>query len=220
MAITWISLNPYLLNITDKECWGAVSRMRINLSMWLNLMFVLALCILLSGCLGNGDNELHVAQGTHLNADMGRYFVELNMTDNNEYSIGDVKTDEGSVKIGPPDSFMNSNYTSYSRDIMDKNSGKRKISMEIDHYNENIMTSTSNLLQLGLSIWPWDESAKYASHYLRNYDWITTNGALKDEIDAACWIDDHTILSLKMFDFNQSDSLAVLGSITARPVQS
>jgi len=189
--------------------------------MWLNLMFILALCILLSGCLGNGDNELHVAQGTHLKfADMGRNFVELNMTDNNEYSIGDTKTDEGRVKIGPPDSFMNSNYTSYSRDIIDKISGKRKLSLEIDHYNENIMTSTSILLQLGLSMWPWDGSAKYESHYLRNYDWITANGALKDEIDAACWIDDHTILSLKMFDFNQSDSLAVLGSITARPVQS
>jgi hypothetical protein len=181
-------------------------------------MFILALCILLSGCLGNGDNELHAAQGTHIKfADMGRYFVELNMTDNNEYTIGDVKADEGSVKAGPPDNFINSNYTSFSRDVMDKNSKKIKLSLEINHYNENIMTSTSNLLQLGLSMWLWDGSANYESRRLENYKWVTANGALENEIDAACWIDNNTILSLKMFNLNQSNSLAVLSSITAKP---
>lgn len=194
--------------------------MKVNLNTWLNLMLILVFCSLLSGCLGDGDNEMHVAKGTHLNfSNMGRYFMELNMTDNNEYSLGDVRADEGTVRTGPPDRrSLPFNYTSYSRDIMDKSNGKRKLSLKIDYYNASIMTSNDNLLDLGLSRWPWDGSAQYESHHLRNYEWITAKGALKNEIDAACWIDDHTILSLKMVDLNQIDSLAILGSVIARSV--
>ncbi len=195
--------------------------MRINLGIWLNLMFILALCILLSGCVGNGDNELYVAKGTHLNfSSMGQYSVELNMTDNNEYFIDDVKTDEGKVRTGPPDRrFGPFNYTSYIRDIRDKSDKKRKLSLEIAYYDLNIMASGNNLLELGLSRWPWDGSAKYESRYLRNYDWLTAKGALDNEVDAACWIDNSTILSLKMYDLNQSESLAILDSVTVKPLR-
>ncbi len=191
--------------------------MRMNLSIWLNLMLIVTFSLLLSGCLGNGDNKMHVAQGTHLKfMNMGPYLVELNLTDNNEYSIGDVKIDRGNVKTGPPDRFTPSNYTQYSRDIMDKMGGEKKLSLKIDHYDAKIMTSNDNLLQLGLLKWPWDGSAQYESHYLKNYDWVTAKGALDNEIDAASWIDDHTMLSLKMFNLNQSDSLAILDSVMSR----
>lgn len=194
--------------------------MSVNLNAWLSMISILAFCLLLSGCLGNGDNEPHAAQGAHLNfPNMGRYSVELNMTDNDEYSINILRTDEGAAITGPPDRRSGPfNYTSYSRDIMDKSNGKRKLSLKMDYYNANMTIYKDNLLELGLSRWPWDGSAQYESHNLRNYDWITAKGALKNEIDAACWIDDRTILSLKMFDLNQSDSLAILDSVIARPV--
>lgn len=200
---------------------GAVSRMRINLSIWLNLAFFLALCILLSGCIGNGDNELHVAKGTHLSfSNMGPYSVELNTTDNNEYFIDDVETDEGVVRTGPPDRRSGPfNYTSYTRDIRDKSDKKRKLSLTVYHYNPDMRTSEYNLLELGLSRSPWDGSAKYESRHLNNYDWVTAKGALDNEVDAACRIDNSTILSLKMYDLNQSESLAILSSITIRQVQ-
>jgi hypothetical protein len=221
MATTQISLNLYSLNTIGEEHPGVVSRMRINLSMWLNLISILALCILLSGCLGNGDNALHVAKGTHLNfSNMDRYFVELNMTDNNDYFIDDVKTDEAKALIGPPDRRSGPfNYTSYKRDIRDKSDKKRKLSLNVYHYNLNMMTSEYNLLELGLSRSPWDVSAKYESRHLGNYDWLTAKGALDNEVDAACWINNNTMLSLKMYDLNQSESLAILGSVTVEPLR-
>lgn len=194
--------------------------MRFNISIRLNLMLILALCILLSGCIGNGDNEMHVAQGTHLNfSNMGQYFVEMNRTDNNEYFIDDAKTDDGKALIGPPDHRSGPfNYTSYTRDIRDKSDKKRKLSLKIYHYNPNMMTSEYSLLELGLSRSPWDGSAKYESRHLGNYDWITAKGALDNEVDAACWINNNTMLSLKMYDLNQSESLAILGSVTVKPL--
>jgi hypothetical protein len=151
---------------------------------------------------------------------MDRYFVELNMTDNNEYFIDDVETDKGEALTGPPDHRSGPfNYTSYTRDIRDKSDKKRKLSLQVYHYNPNMMASDNNLLELGLSRWPWDGSAKYESHHLGAYDWITAKGALDKEIDAACWIDNSTILSLKMYDLNQSESLAMLSSATVKPLQ-
>jgi hypothetical protein len=146
---------------------------------------------------------------------MGPYIVELNLTDNNEYYIGDVITAKGNIRTGPPDCFTNSDYIQYRRDVMDKRSGEKKLSLDISHYDA-IATSTENLLMHGLSTWPWGGSNPYESHYLENCKWITINGTEESEIDAACWIDDKTMLSLKMFDLNSSDSLAILGSVTFR----
>jgi len=186
----------------------------MNLNIWPNLMLIVIFSLLISGCLEN--NNTPVALGTHLRfMNMGPIIVELNLTDNNEYNIGDVITDKGNVRTGPPDCFTDSNYTKYSRDIMDKRDGERKLSLDIRHY-EAITTSNANLLEHGLSKWPWDGSNPYESHYIGNCNWITIRGTKENEIDAACWIDDNTMLSLRMFNLNQSDSLAILRSVTFR----
>jgi hypothetical protein len=183
-------------------------------NIWLNLMVIVTFSLLLSGCLEN--NNTLVALGTHLKfVNMGHYIVELNLTDNNEYYIGDVITDKGNVRTGPPDRFTNSNYIKYSRDIMDKRDEETKLSLDIGHYDA-ITTSNENLLEHGLSKWPWDGSNPYESHYIGNCNWITIKGTEENEIDAACWIDDNTMLSLRMFNLNQSDSMAILRSVTFR----
>ncbi len=146
---------------------------------------------------------------------MGPYIIELNLTDNNECYIGDIIIDRGNIKTGPPDCFIYSNYTQYRRDIMDKRGGEKRLSLDIRHYDA-IEASDSNLLEHGLSTWPWGGSNPYESRYIGNIRWITIKGKEKNEIDAACWIDDNTTLSLKMFNLNQSNSIAILGSVTFR----
>jgi hypothetical protein len=175
-----------------------------------------------AGCVDNneelGDNNTLVAMGAHIKfTNMGPYIVELNLTDNNEHYIGDVITEEGNVRTGPPDCFTDSNYTKYSRDIMEKRNGGKKLSLDIGHYDA-ITTSDANLLEHGLSKWPWDGSNPYQTRYMDNYTWLIVKGSEENEIDAACWIDDNTMLSLRMFNFNKSDSLAVLGSVTVRAI--
>jgi hypothetical protein len=187
---------------------------RMHLNIWLNLMLIVVFSLLLCGCLE--DNKPSVAMGNHLKLmNMGQYIVELNLTDNNEYDIGNVTTDNGNIKTGPPDCFTYSNYTRYHRDIMDKMGGERKLSLDIRHYDA-ITPSKDSLLEHGLSTWPWDGSNSYESHYIGGCKWITIKGSQENEIDAACWIDDNTMLSLRMFNLNQSESMAILGSVTFR----
>jgi hypothetical protein len=157
-----------------------------------------------------------VAQGAHLELmNMGSHVIELNMTDDNEYNIGGVLTDNGRIKTGPPDCFSYANYTHYQRDILDKRGGNRKLSLDIEQYDD-VARTDENLLELGLSRWPWDESCPYESHFIGDREWILIKGAQDDEVDAACWIDDNTILSLRMFNVSESDSLATPGSVTTR----
>jgi hypothetical protein len=186
--------------------------MKVNLNTELNLILIIIFSLSLSGCFG--DYNPPVALGTHLKLmNMGQYIVELNLTDNNEYYIGDVITDNGSVRTGPPDRFTDSSYIKYSSDIIDKKDGEMKLSLNITHYDA-ITTSDDNLLEHGLSKWPWDGSNPYQTRYMGNYRWIIIKGSEDNEIDAACWIDDNTMFSLRMFDINESDSLAILGSVT------
>jgi len=191
---------------------------RMHLNIWLNLMLVVVFSLLLCGCLE--DKKPSVAMGNHLKLmNMGPYIVELNQTDNNEYDIGNATTDKGNIKTGPPDCFTYSNYTRYHRDIIDKSGGERKLSLDIRHYDA-ITPSNDNLREHGLSTWPWDGSNPYEYHYIGNCRWITIKGAKENGIDAACWIDDNTMLSLRMFNLNQSESMAILGSVTFRSLLS
>lgn len=193
--------------------------MRMNSNIWPVLLLILGFYLLLGSCLSDGYYNVHTAQGTHLKfTNMGRHIVELNMTDNNEYNISDVKTDSGNIKTGPPDRFMYSNNTAYRCDTTDKKSGEKKLSLLVDHFDEHIMNINYNLLTLGLSDWSADASVPIKSTHLDNYDWVITAGEDENEIDAACFIDSTTILALKMYNINQSDSLAILDSVTSRSV--
>lgn len=196
--------------------------MRMNLSPWPNLILIAIVPLLLCGCIGYDNNKPPedsgpaAALGTHLNiTNMGPYPVGLNLTDNNEYYLSDTITENGSVKTGPPDCFSYSNYTRYQRDILDKKSGNRSLSLVVEQY-DNVAQTDDNLLELGLSKWPWGERDPYESHYIGDRKWIVVSGLQEDEIDAACWIDDNTILSMRMFNINEGDCLAILGSITER----
>jgi hypothetical protein len=176
-------------------------------------MLIVIFPLLHSVCLEDNNNKPSVAVGTHFKImNMGPYIVELNQTDDNEYYISNVTTDKGNIKIGPPDCFSYSNYTKYQREILNKKGGERKLSLDIGHYDV-IEPTNENLLLYGLSKWPWDENKPYKSHFIGDHKWITIKGTQENEIDAACWIDDNTMLSLRMFDLNESDSLAILGSV-------
>jgi hypothetical protein len=189
---------------------------RMDLFIWLNLMLIVFLPLSQSCCLGD-NNKPSVAVGTHLKLiNMGPYIVELNQTDDSEYYIGNVTTGKGNIKTGPPDCFTYSNYTQYQRDILDKKGGERKFSLDMGQYDV-IEPTNENLLEHGLSKWPWDESNPYESHFIGDRKWIIIKGTQENEIDAACWIDDNTMLSLRMFNINESDSMAILGSVTFRP---
>lgn len=178
----------------------------------LNMMLVVISSLLIAGCLENEDTPLAI--GTHLKfMNMGPYTISLNLTDNNSYNITEAIIDKGQSKTGPPDSFTISNYTKYSRDITENLNGFKKLSLDV-RYFEVIRRTDSNLLQQGLSKWPWDGSNPYETYYLRNYRWMSVNGKEKNEIDAACWIDDKTMLTLRLFNTTKSDSLAILNSIT------
>jgi hypothetical protein len=205
-----ISRQPYLLEIF--HC--------MIMNMKLAFLIMLLALFFCAGCVdtNNEDNNTLVALGTHIKfTNMGPYIVELNLTGNDEYYISDVITKEGNVKTGPPDYFTNSFYTKYSRDIIEKRNGGKKLSLDIGHYDA-IRASDSNLLEHGLSKWPWDGSNPYQTRYMDNYKWLIVNGSEKNEIDAACWINDNTMLSLRMFNLNKSESLAVLGSVTVRSI--
>jgi hypothetical protein len=179
-------------------------------------MLIVILPLLLSGCLGD-DNKPPVAVGTNLKLmNMGPYILEFNQTDDSEYYIDNVTTGKGSIKTGPPDRFTYSNYTQYQREILDKKGGEKKFSLDMVQYDV-IEPTNENLLEHGLSKWPWDESNPYESHYLGDRKWITIKGLQENEIDAACWIDNNTMFSLRMFNLNESDSLAILGSVAFSP---
>lgn len=187
-----------------------------------SLMLITIVSILFCGCIGDennepsGDSGPSVAQGTHLNlTNMGPNAIGLNLTDNNEYYVRNIITENGSVKTGPPDCFSYSNYTRYHRDILNRNGGNRSLSLVVEHY-EDVAQTDDNLLELGLSRWPWGESNPYESHYIGDRKWIIVSGPQEDEIDAACWIDDNTILSMRMFNSSERDCIAILGSVTKR----
>jgi hypothetical protein len=176
----------------------------------LNMMLVV-ISLLIAGCLENKDTP--VAIGTHMKfMNMGPYIISLNLTDNNSYDITDAIIDKDQSRTGPPDSFTISNYTKYSRDTSDKKDDTRKLSLDV-RYFDVIRRTDSNLLQQGLSKWAWNGSNPYETYYLRNYRWMTVNGKERNEIDAACWIDDKTMFTLKLFNTTESDSLAILNSI-------
>lgn len=196
--------------------------MRMNLSAWPSLIMIAIVPLLICGCIGDDNNKPSVdsgpaaAQGTHLNlTNMGPYAVGLNLTDNNEYYLSDIITENCSVKTGPPDCFSYSNYTRYQRDILDKKSGNRSLSLVVEQY-KNVAQTDDNLLELGLSRWPLDENNPSESHYIGERKWIIVSGPQEGEIDAACWVDDNTILSMRMFNISEGDSIAMLGSITER----
>ncbi|MDD4651198.1 MAG: hypothetical protein PHQ34_03105 [Methanothrix sp.] len=195
---------------------------RMNLSARPSLMVIAILPMLFCGCIGDNNNKPpedsgpSVALGTHLNiTNMGPYAIGLNLNDNNEYYPSDIKIENGSVKTGPPDCFSYSNYTRYQRDILDKKSGNRSLSLVVEQY-EDVAQTDDNLLELGLSRWPWGESNHYKLHFIGDRKWIIFSGPQEDEIDAACWIDDNTILSMRMFNIIEGDCIAILGSITER----
>jgi hypothetical protein len=178
-------------------------------------MLIVMSFLLIAGCLENKDTP--VATGTPLKfANMGPYIISLNLTDNNFYDISDAIIDKGQSRTGPPDCFISSNYTRYRRDITDRKDGARKLSLDM-RYFDLIRYTDSNLLQQGLSKWFWDGSNPYETYYLRNYRWMTVSGKERNEIDAACWIDDKTMLTLKLFNTTESDSLAILNSIKIEP---
>jgi hypothetical protein len=192
----------------------------MNPSLWPSLMLIAIVPLLLCGCIGDDNNEppedsgSAIALGTHLNlTNMGPNVVGLNLTDNNEYYISDATTDQGRVKTGPPDCFSYSHYTQYQRDILDRIGGVRRLSLDLGKYDDVAQTD-DNLLELGLLRWPWGESNPYESHYIGDRKWIIVSGPQENEIDAACWIDDNTILSIRMFNTSESDSMAILGSVT------
>ena len=93
--------------------------------------------------------------------------------------------------------------------------GSRKLSLDIEQYDD-VARTDENLLELGLSRWPWDESSPYESHFIGDREWILIKGTQDDEVDAACWIGDNTILSLRMFNISESDFLAIPGYVTTR----
>lgn len=191
--------------------------MKIKLNIWLALILILGFYLLLNGCLGNGYYDMPSAQGTHLKfANMGRYIVELNMTDNNEYNVSNIENNSGNIKTGPPDNFGYSNYTAYYCNIMDKRSGEKNMSLKLDHFDEHIMNIDYNLLTLGLSDWHADASIRQKMTHLENYNWVIIKGEEENETDAACFIDGRTILALKIYNTSQSDSLAILDSVKSK----
>lgn len=181
-------------------------------------IFLSSLC----GCIGDDNNKppcnsrSSIALGTRLELmNMGPYVIGLNLTDNNEYYISDVISDNGRIKTGPSDCFSYSNYTQYRSDILDRKGGNRNLSLVIGKYDD-VARTDDNLLELGLSKWPWDESIPYESQFIGDRRWIIIHGPQEDEVGAASWIEDNTILSVRMFNTSESDSIDILGSVTER----
>jgi hypothetical protein len=186
----------------------------MNLKTWPGMMLLLISSLLLIGCIE--DEDISIAQGTHIQLmNMGPYAVGLNMTDNSEYYVGSLKTDEGNTRTGPPDCFTYSNYTWYSADIMAKRDGEKKLSLNIGHYDD-ITNSDWNLLEHGLSVYPWSGDNEERYVFLDNYKWVVLERPEENKTGTACWIDNNTMLSMWMYNTNENDPLEISGSVTVK----